>query len=79
MSVCVLTFFSLPPAVFAEKALYEYDDFGHVKKASYDDGYTLSRISYIYDNIGNISNESITTQNNPNPQTSPATNPVPAG
>lgn len=40
-----------------------------MKKASYDDGYTLSRISYIYDNVGNISNENITTQNNPNPQT----------
>lgn len=66
--VLLFVFLGFNPAAFAEQVSYEYDDYGRLTRASYDDGYALTRISYTYDNVGNFTSESITRQDNPHPQ-----------
>jgi hypothetical protein len=66
--VLLFVFFGFHSAAFAEQVTYEYDDYGRLTSASYDDGYALTRIIYTYDNVGNFVSESITRQDNLNPQ-----------
>lgn len=67
-SVCLFIVFGICPIVSAEYVSYVYDDFGRLKNASYDNGNTLSNIGYLYDNVGNFTNETITSQANLNSQ-----------
>lgn len=71
MSVCLFAFFSLCPTVFAEKVVYEYDDYGRLTKTTLDDGYYTTHFNYGYDNVGNFTNDSITKLLNPKITASP--------
>lgn len=77
ISICSFAFFSLCPPALAEHVSYEYDDFGRLKNTTYDDGYSLTDIGYLYDNVGNFTSETITKTDNPSPQI--ATSPLSVG
>ena len=54
VGIVLIALFSLCPASFADTVSYSYDDFGRLTYISNADATYLTKISYLYDNVGNF-------------------------
>ncbi len=60
VGILLIALFSFSPASFADTVSYGYDDFGRLTAMTSVDAVYLTKISYLYDNIGNFTNQSAT-------------------
>lgn len=60
VGIVLLTLFSICPASFADTVLYSYDDFGRLTYMSNTDTAQITKMNYVYDNVGNFTNQSTT-------------------
>lgn len=60
VGILLMAVFSLCRASFADTVTYGYDDFGRLTAMTTVDATKLTRISYLYDNVGNFTNQTVT-------------------
>jgi PKD repeat protein len=60
IGIVLIILFSICPASFADTVSYSYDDFGRLTYMSNTDTAQITKMNYVYDNVGNFTNQNTT-------------------